>query len=101
MVAVGLFVPLKAQPGKEAEVERFLEGGRALVDEEPETIAWFAVRMGPGEYAIVDFFDDGGGRRAHVTGDVAEALMMRAPELFAGAPEIMEIDVVAAKLPGQ
>ena len=54
--------------------------------------------MRQGEYAIVDFFPDGGGRRAHVTGAVAEALMARAPELFVGAPEIMEVDVIAAKL---
>jgi hypothetical protein len=92
-------VPLKSMPGKESDVESFLESGRALVDEEPETIAWFAIRMGSGEYAIVDFFPDGEGRRAHVTGAVAEALMARAPELFDGAPEIMEIDVIAAKLP--
>jgi hypothetical protein len=48
MVTVGLFVPLKAKPGKEAEVESFLESGRALADEEPQTTAWFALRMGSG-----------------------------------------------------
>jgi hypothetical protein len=37
---------------------------------------------------------------AHVTGAIAEALMAQAPELFEGAPEIMEVDVIAAKLPG-
>jgi quinol monooxygenase YgiN len=100
VVTVGLFVPMKAKPGQETEVERFLESGRAMVDEEPDTTAWFAVRMGEGEYAIVDFFRDAEGRRAHVTGAVAEALMMRAPELFDGAPDIMEVDVIAAKLPG-
>ena len=56
--------------------------------------------MAPGEDAIDDFFPDGGGSRAHVTGSLAEALMTRAPELFDGAPEIMEIDVIGAKLPG-
>jgi hypothetical protein len=100
MVSVGLFVPLKAKPGKEADVERFLESGRALVESEPETTAWFAVSMGSGDYAIVDFFPSGEGRRAHVTGAVAEALMAQAPELFDGAPEIMELDVIAFKLPG-
>jgi hypothetical protein len=100
MVTVGLFVPLKAKPGKEAEVESFLESGRALADEEPQTTAWFALRMGSGDYAIVDFFPDAEGRMAHVTGAIAEALMAKAPELFDGAPEIMEVDVIAAKLPG-
>ena len=32
MVTVGLLVHLEAKPGKEADVERFLEGGLALVD---------------------------------------------------------------------
>jgi quinol monooxygenase YgiN len=83
MVTVGLLVPLKAKPGKEADVERFLEGGLALVDEEPGTTAWFAIRLGPSEFAIVDFFADDAGRQAHLSGRVAEALMARASDLFA------------------
>ena len=52
MVTVGLLVRLVATPGKEAEVIRFLEGGLALVEGEPATIAWFAVRLGPSEFGI-------------------------------------------------
>jgi hypothetical protein len=37
MVTVGLLVRLVAKPGKEAEVTSFLEGGLALVEEEPAT----------------------------------------------------------------
>jgi hypothetical protein len=40
MVTVGLLVRLVAKPGKEAEVTSFLEGGLALVQQEPATIAW-------------------------------------------------------------
>ena len=98
-VRVGLLVPLKAKPGKEAEVERFLEGGLPLVQDEPATIAWFAIRLGPTDFAIVDFFPDDAGRQAHLSGKVAEALMAQAPELFAEAPEIKPADVIAAKLP--
>jgi hypothetical protein len=47
MVTVGLLVRLSAKPGKEAEVAGFLEGGSSLVEEEPATVAWFAVRLGP------------------------------------------------------
>ncbi|HET8787818.1 MAG TPA: antibiotic biosynthesis monooxygenase, partial [Actinomycetes bacterium] len=56
MVTVGLLVRLVAKPGKEAEVTAFLEGGLALVEEEPATIAWFAVRLGPSEFGIFDAF---------------------------------------------
>ena len=83
MVTVGLHVPLEAKPGKEAEVEAFLKSGQALVENEPATIAWFAVRVGPTSFAIVDFFPDDDGRQAHLNGKVAEALMAMAPDLFA------------------
>ena len=42
MVTVGLLVRLEAKPGKEAEVESFLKSGLAIVQDEPETTAWFA-----------------------------------------------------------
>ena len=97
-VTVGLWVPLRAKPGKEAEVEAFLRSGQALVEEEPGTIAWFAVQMGPGEFGIFDVFPDDEGRQAHLGGKVAAALMEQAPELFADAPQIHQLDVVAQKL---
>ena len=99
MVTVGLFVPLEAKPGKEEEVKSFLEGGRSLVEEEPDTTAWFAIRLGPSKFAIFDVFPDDSGRQAHLSGKVAEALMARADELFAQPPDIQQIDVIAAKLP--
>ncbi len=100
MVTVGLWVPLKAKPGKEDDVARFLEGGRALVDQEPETTAWFAVRLSSSEFAVFDVFPDDSGRQAHLSGRVAEALMAQAPDLFAQPPDIKQLDVIAAKLPG-
>lgn len=99
MVTVGLFVPLEAKPGKEEEVRSFLEGGRSLVEGEPDTTAWFAIRLGPSKFAIFDVFSDDSGRQAHLSGKVAEALMARADELFAQPPDIQQIDVIAAKLP--
>ena len=100
MVTVGLLVTLEAKPGREADVQRFLEGGLALVNEEPETAAWFAIRMGPTSYGIFDVFPSDAGRQAHLQGRVAEALMAQAADLFASPPDIQPIDVLAAKLPG-
>lgn len=97
-VTVGLWVPLEAKPGKEDEVEAFLQGGRALVMEEPGTTAWFAVRVGPTTFGIFDVFEDDAGRQAHLNGKVAEALMAQAPDLFATPPEINPVDVIASKL---
>jgi quinol monooxygenase YgiN len=100
MTNVGLMVRLEAKEGQEEEVASFLESGRALVDEEPETPAWFAIRMGPRTFGIFDAFADDHGRDAHLNGRVAEALMGRADELFAEPPSIEKVDVLADKLPG-
>lgn len=95
---VALWVRLEAKPGKEQEVENFLKGGLALVQQEPETTSWFAIRMGPSVFGIFDTFADEHGRQAHLTGKVAEALMAKASELLAKPPAIEKIDVIAAKL---
>ncbi|HJP93652.1 MAG TPA: hypothetical protein VJ875_16960 [Pyrinomonadaceae bacterium] len=99
MVTVALLVRLEAKPGKEAEVESFLNSGLALVQEEPETIAWFAIRMGQSTFGIFDAFPDDRGRQAHLSGRVAAALMEKASALLAEPPVIEKVDVLAAKLP--
>jgi quinol monooxygenase YgiN len=83
MVTVGLLVRLEAKPGKEAEVESFLKSGLALVQEEPETTVWFAIRMGQSTFGIFDAFPDQSGRKAHL----------------AQPPVIEKVDVLATKLP--
>src|SRR4029077_9421955 len=98
-VTVALLVKLEAKPGKEAEIDAFLRSALPLVLEEPATIAWFAIRMGPTTFGIVDAFPDDVGRQAHLSGKVAAALMANAPELLATPPSIEKVDVLAAKLP--
>ncbi len=100
MVNVGLLVRLEAKSGKEADVEAFLNGGLPLVQDEPDTIAWFAIRLGPSTFGIFDAFPGESGRDAHLSGRVAAALMQRADELFSQPPSIEKVDVLASKLPG-
>ena len=99
MVKTALLVRLEAKPGKEADVESFLRGGLSVVNEEPATTAWFAIRMGPSTFGIFDAFPDEAGRQAHLSGRVAAALMAKAPELLAQPPIIEKVDVLAVKLP--
>jgi quinol monooxygenase YgiN len=100
MVKTALCVKLQAKPGKEADVEAFLRGGLAIVEDEPATTAWFAIRFGPQTFGIFDAFPDEAGRQAHLTGRVAAALMAKAGELLSEPPSIEKVDVLAAKLPG-
>src|SRR5258705_3005721 len=99
MGKVALFVRLEAKAGKEAEVENFLHGGLALVEEEPATTSWFAIRLGPSTFGIFDAFPDESGRQAHLSGKVAAALMAQASDLFSQPPSIEKCDVLAVKLP--
>jgi quinol monooxygenase YgiN len=99
MVSVALYVRLQAKLGKEQDVENFLRSGLAIVQEEPATIAWFAIKMGPSTFGIFDAFPDEAGRQAHLSGRVAGALMASAADLPAEAPKIENIEVLAAKLP--
>ena len=100
MVKYALFARLEAKPGKEEAVAQFLEAGLALAQQESQTPVWFALRLGPTTFGIFDAFTDEAGRQAHLNGQIAQALMAQAPELFAQPPAIAQIDVLGAKLPG-
>jgi quinol monooxygenase YgiN len=99
MVTEGLFVRLEAKPGKEEAVAQFLKDAQPVVEGEPDTTAWFALRLGPSTFGIFDAFPDERGRRAHLSGQVAKALQAKGAELFAEQPEIDRVGVLAAKLP--
>ncbi|MDB5407769.1 MAG: antibiotic biosynthesis monooxygenase [Rhodospirillales bacterium] len=99
MVTAALFVRVEAKPGKERDVESFLRNALPLVEAEPATTAWFALRLEASTFGIFDAFPDEAGRQAHLAGKVAAALKEKASELFAKPPQIEMIDVLAAKLP--
>jgi quinol monooxygenase YgiN len=100
MTHVALLVRLEAKPGKEEAVKDFLRAGLTIVQQEPQTTAWFALQMGPSTFGIFDAFPDEAGRSAHLAGAVASALMAQAPDLLSQPPDIQKIDVLADKLPG-
>ncbi len=100
MTKVALYVELKAKSGKAEELAQFLASAQSLVELEPETVAWFAIRFDETTFGIFDTFNDEAGRQAHLSGRIAEALMSRAEELLAVMPEIRQPTVIADKLPG-
>src|ERR1700742_3370552 len=98
MPTKALLVKLQAKPGKEDALEEFLLSALPLVQEEPGTYPWFAVRFDATTFGIIDAFPDESARTAHLDGPVGKALGARADELFASAPEISSLDVLADKL---
>jgi quinol monooxygenase YgiN len=100
MVRVALAVKLEAKKGKEAELAAFLKSGLALANQEPATTVWFALQFGPSTFGIFDAFPDDSGRKAHLNGPIAAALMAKASELLSSPPSIEPVDIIAAKVPG-
>ena len=60
-VKVALWARLEAKPGKEADVESFLLNGLSIVQDEPSTVTWYAVKLGPSTFGIFDTFLDESG----------------------------------------
>jgi len=97
MEKLALLVRLEAKPGKEKEVEQFIKGALPLAQEEPGTIRWYALRLGPSTFGIFDTFEAEAGREAHLSGPIAQALMAKAGELLAVPPQIEQVTLLALK----
>ncbi|TCD71052.1 hypothetical protein EIP91_000144 [Steccherinum ochraceum] len=109
--SLGLFVPLVAKPDQTAAVEQFLLAGHTLVQNEPETLQWFAIKYDAPEsnptktidthFLIFDTFAGESGRQAHLEGPIAQALMANRPTLLVEGDEgvaIKKVEVVASKV---
>jgi quinol monooxygenase YgiN len=95
---IGLLVFMKAKQGKEQEVKEFLLGGLSLVNAEPKTESWFAFQIDEQTFGIYDTFEAEEGRQAHLTGEVAKALLAAAGDLledFDASKDIKTVDVLA------
>ncbi len=89
---------LEAKPGKEEELEAFLKSALPLAEAEPGTTTWFAWRIGPSTFGIFDTFADEAGRKAHLNGAIAMALLAKATDLLAVAPILEKLDILAEKV---
>jgi quinol monooxygenase YgiN len=97
MVKFALVARLEAKPGKEQEVADFIRSALPLAQQEAQTISWYALQMGPSTFGIFDTFENEEGRKAHLAGPIAAALMAKASELLAKAPVIEQVDILAVK----
>ncbi len=89
---------MKAKPGKEAEIEAFLEKEASLVRGESGTLSWHASKFESesGVYRVFDTFDDESAREAHLNGEAGQEFVEKAGELFSEA-KINRLRVVAQK----
>jgi quinol monooxygenase YgiN len=97
MEKYALLARLEAKVGKEDEVAAFLKSALPLVLDEPDTVNWYGLQMGPSTFGIFDTFETEKGRKAHLEGKIAEALMANAGTLFSKDPVIELVDLLAVK----
>jgi quinol monooxygenase YgiN len=97
-VKLALLVRVEAKLGKENELANCLRAGLAQVQQEPATVSWFAIRLGPSTFALFDAFADEAGRQAHLKGSLAATLKEITSKQLARPPMIEKVDVLAAKL---
>jgi quinol monooxygenase YgiN len=96
-VTKAVLLTFRARERHEADVAQFLRDARQLVDDEPGTIAWFALDFEDGEFGIFDVFPDNAARLAHLTGHVPRELTKHALTLLGGLPTPRLPDVLAQK----
>ncbi len=96
MLNKGILATLVAKDGKQDDVEEFLRSAPPLIQDEPGTKSWYAIRLSDLHYGIFESFEDEENRDAHVHGKVAQALLAMAPELFSEAPMLENIDILAS-----
>jgi quinol monooxygenase YgiN len=97
MVNKGLLVRLEAKPGKEKDVEKFLQSALPLALEEAGTESWYAIRITETAFGIFDTFANDADRDIHLNGSIAKALMENAASLLVANPVIEKVDVLAVK----
>ena len=97
MEKFALLARMEARPGKEQDVLAFVKGALPIVQEEPATVRWYGWQIGPSTFGIFDTFETEDGRKAHLAGKVAAALMANAGTLLAKDPVIEMVDLLAVK----
>lgn len=97
MEKFALLARVEAKPGKENDVLAFLKSALPLAEAEQDTVRWYALQLGPSTFGIFDTFETEDGRKAHLAGKIAEALMANAAELLAKDPVIEFVELLAIK----
>ena len=90
---------MKQNPAK-TEIERDLKAALSVIQEEPATTAWFALRLGPSTYGVFDAFPDEEGRQAHYNARIARLRERASSQFVEGSLTMEEVDILAAKFPG-
>ena len=97
-MTVGPLIRYEAKPGNEAEVERVIKELLPIIEQEPGTIAWFGLRLGPSLFGSFDAFPDEEARLAHLSAGMARVREGAIDLIVERALAIEKIELFAALL---
>jgi hypothetical protein len=92
--AKALLVRVTPRHGRERELEDFMRATRSIVDAEPDTTAWFALRFENGDLGFFDGFPNSRARTKHLLGQAPRELIKQF-RLLGAIPRTSLLDVQA------
>ncbi|HEY5923253.1 MAG TPA: hypothetical protein VIV11_16350 [Kofleriaceae bacterium] len=90
----GLLLRVTPRRGRESELEELMRSTQSIVDAEPDTTAWFALRYDNGDFGFFDAFPSRRARRKHLLGKAPRELVKHF-RLLGGLPRGSLVDVQA------
>jgi len=97
METLALLALLEARRGMERQLEAFLSSALSIANLERGTVAWYAIKLDASRFAIFETFADRNGRDAHLSGEIARAMVEKSDALLAMPPKIELAEIVAVK----
>ena len=95
MITSGLLTRFQVESGRASEFEASLASALPLVARERSALVWFAVRFGPSEYGIIDFFANEQARARHLAGPVGQFVLAEGGPSMAEPPSVERFDILA------
>ncbi len=97
-VVVGVLARFEFLPGHDQEISQFFAEGRMIVEGQPATTGWYAVRLGPTSYAAFAVFATDTDRDSLLSAG-GPVLSKTYGRLFAVPPPIDKTEIVESRPP--
>ncbi len=90
----GLMLTFEARPGKEIEIEEFLETGLEAIN--PNNRKWYAIRVGNSSYAIIEATESHE-KKDIIDEEFSNAFVSKAGHLFSNIHKVEKVKMISSK----
>lgn len=97
MQKFAFYAQLKAKPGKETQLEEFIEQGDKHTKNDADIVQSFSMKGPDGTYFLFDTFETEAARAQHLGGEAAKKLASASDSLLREAPSIHLLEIVRRK----